>query len=267
MRGLRPGTLPVALMVALGKATELALNNADKRNARCEVLTSVVERLDARLAFKHGITASAALRSANGSDLSALATTAEELIAAIGFETGDAHAGRHLDTFEHLPCFGIQSPQIAFVVVFPSAVPEFSVNPGDPCDVTVGLDRATNRTGLRINLMDFAVVILPHPERTFTPRQTRVAIFAGRRDRGKHTASFRINLLDAPVGDLKQVPAVERRSSIRRDLKRSFDLSAFRIEAIEFLAGGEPNGLAIVRKPMHSLRAREWTIFTNDFRF
>lgn len=37
-RGLRPGTLPVALIVALGKAAELALCNCEKRNARCAVI-------------------------------------------------------------------------------------------------------------------------------------------------------------------------------------------------------------------------------------
>ena len=34
-RGLRPGTLPVALIVALGKAAELALRDNQKRNTRC----------------------------------------------------------------------------------------------------------------------------------------------------------------------------------------------------------------------------------------
>jgi cysteine desulfurase len=37
-RGLRPGTLPVALIVALGKAAELALRDCEKRNARCAVI-------------------------------------------------------------------------------------------------------------------------------------------------------------------------------------------------------------------------------------
>ena len=37
-RGLRPGTLPVALIVALGKAAELALRESEKRNARCAVI-------------------------------------------------------------------------------------------------------------------------------------------------------------------------------------------------------------------------------------
>lgn len=37
-RGLRPGTLPVALIVALGKAAELALRDVGKRAARCEAM-------------------------------------------------------------------------------------------------------------------------------------------------------------------------------------------------------------------------------------
>jgi len=37
-RGLRPGTLPVALIVALGKAAELALRDGEKRTARCAAI-------------------------------------------------------------------------------------------------------------------------------------------------------------------------------------------------------------------------------------
>lgn len=37
-RGLRPGTLPVALIAALGKAAELSCTQADLRKARCEAL-------------------------------------------------------------------------------------------------------------------------------------------------------------------------------------------------------------------------------------
>jgi len=37
-RGLRPGTLPVALIVAIGKAAELALRDGEKRAARCAAI-------------------------------------------------------------------------------------------------------------------------------------------------------------------------------------------------------------------------------------
>jgi hypothetical protein len=53
--------------------------------------------------------------------------------------------------------------------------------------------------------MDLPVPILPHPERPFGPREPRVTAAAGRRDRGEHTAGLRIDLLDAILGELKQV--------------------------------------------------------------
>lgn len=37
-RGLRPGTLPVALIVALGTAAELAARDVDKRNIYCAAI-------------------------------------------------------------------------------------------------------------------------------------------------------------------------------------------------------------------------------------
>jgi cysteine desulfurase len=37
-RGLRPGTLPVALIVALGKAAELALRDHEKRTVCCAII-------------------------------------------------------------------------------------------------------------------------------------------------------------------------------------------------------------------------------------
>src|SRR5262249_58156342 len=110
---------------------------------------------------------------------------------------------------------GIDSPHIALVTV-PGAVPKLSVDPGDSGDEAVGLDRAKNRPGLRIDLMDLAVSILPDPERPFGPREARVTAAARRRDRGEHTAGLRIDLLDAILGELKQVPAVQSRSSLPR---------------------------------------------------
>ena len=53
--------------------------------------------------------------------------------------------------------------------------------------------------------MDLPVPSLPHPERSFGPREPRVATAARRRDRREHTASLRVDLLDAIFGDLKQV--------------------------------------------------------------
>src|SRR3546814_17772304 len=65
---------------------------------------------------------------------------------------------------------------------------------------------------LRIDLMDLAIPVLPHPERPFGPGEPRVAAAAGRRNGGEHAAALRIDLLDAVIGELKQVLAVEGRS-------------------------------------------------------
>ena len=81
---------------------------------------------------------------ANGSNLPAGSASAEELIAAIGLEPRHAYSRRHLETLQDLSRSRINSPQIA-LVTFPGAVPELSVDPGDPGDEAVGLDGAKNR--------------------------------------------------------------------------------------------------------------------------
>jgi hypothetical protein len=88
-------------------------------------------------------------------------------------------------------------------------VPELSVDSGGPGDETVGLDGAKNRPCLGIDLTDLPVFLLPHPERSFGPCEPRVIAAVGRRDRGEHMAGFRFDLLDATLGDLKQVLTVE----------------------------------------------------------
>jgi hypothetical protein len=100
-------------------------------------------------------------------------------------------------------------------------VPELSVDPGDPGDEAIGLDRAKNRPCLGVDLMDLPVPILADPERPFRPREPRVTAAAVRRDRGEHTAGLRIDLLDAILGQLKQVLAVEGRSGMRGDIDRA----------------------------------------------
>src|SRR5258705_13751189 len=154
---------------------------------------------------------------ADGPHLSALSPSAEEPIAAIGLEPRHARSGRHLEPLQDFSRSRIDSPQFA-LVAFPGGVPEFSVDPGDPGDEAVGLDRAKNRACFGIDLMDLPFPILPHPERPFAPRHPRITAAAGRRDRGEHTAGLRIDLLDAILGELKQVLAVEGRSCMRRDI-------------------------------------------------
>src|SRR6202790_2306858 len=207
---------------------------------------------------------SASLGPADGPHLSAATSSAEELIAAIGLEPRHLHSGRHLEPLQDLSRSRIDSPQIAFVT-FPRAVPELSVDPGDPGDEAVGLDRAKNRPCLGIDLMDLPVPILPHPERPFGPREPRVTAAAGRRDRGENMAGLPIDLLDAILGELKQVLAVEGGSCMRGDIDRAQRLPARRIEGVQLFSGGKPDVLTVKRNPTHLVDTRKGSIFTENF--
>src|SRR5262249_28352904 len=155
-----------------------------------------------------------------------------EPIAAIALEPRNDQSARHLDPLEDLSRSRVDSPHIA-LVTFPGTVPELSVDPGDPGDEAIGLDRAKKRSCLGIDLMDLPVPILPRPERPFRPRAPRVTAAAGRRDRREQTAGLRIDLLDAISHDLKQVLAVEGRSCTRAwDIDRAQRLPARGIEGV-----------------------------------
>ncbi len=186
------------------------------------------------------ICASSLAWAADGSHLPTASAAAEEAIAAIGLEARHADSGRHLEPLQNLSRSRVDPPQLA-LVAFPGAVPELAVDPGDPGDEAVGLDRAKDRPGLGIDLMDLPLPVLPHPERPFGPGEARVAAAAGRRDRGEHAAGLRIDLLDAILGDLEQVLAVEGGSGMRGDIDRAQRLPARRIEGVQPVAGGEPD--------------------------
>src|SRR5262249_38911876 len=141
---------------------------------------------------------------ADGPHLPAASASAEELIAAVGLKPRHTSSGWHLEPLQDFSGSRIDSPHIALITL-PGAVPKLAVDPGDPGDEAVGLDGAKYSPGLGIDLIDFPVPILPHPQRPFGPREPRITAAAGRRDRGEHTAGLRIDLLDAILGELKQV--------------------------------------------------------------
>jgi hypothetical protein len=85
--------------------------------------------------------------------------------------------------------------------------------------------------GLRIDLVDLALAMLPDPEAAFGPRHSGGAAF-GRRDGPDHTAGVRINLLNEIAGDLVQVLAVEGGARMRGDKERANCFSARRIDRI-----------------------------------
>jgi len=206
----------------------------------------------------------ASLGPADDPHLPAPSSSAEELIAAIGLEPRNTQSERHIEPLQDLSRSRIDSPQIA-LVTFPGAVPELSVDPGDPGDEAVGLDRAKDRPCLGIDLMDLPVPILPHPERPFGPREPRVTAAAGRWDRGEHTAGLRIDLLDAILGELKQVLAVEGRSCMRGDIDRAQRPAARLIEGDQLVSGSKPDVLTVIGDSTHAVGTRKGSILTDDF--
>jgi len=173
-------------------------NGQDRRKRDRKVSSSLIRRLGR----------GASLGSADGSHLSAASASAEEPVAAIGLEPRHTHSRRHLELLEDLSGSRIDPPHVA-LVAFPSAVPKLAVDPCDAGNDAVGFDGAKNGSRFGIDLMDLPASVLPHPERPFRPCEPRVTAATRRRDRREHTACRRIDLLNAILGDLIQVLAVE----------------------------------------------------------
>jgi hypothetical protein len=75
---------------------------------------------------------------------------------------------------------------------------------------------------------------------------------------------LRIDLLDAVLGDLIQVAAVEGRPGMRGHIDRAQCLPARGIQGVQRVAGGEPDVLAVIRDSMHGVDTRKGTILTDD---
>src|SRR5205823_2273461 len=110
-----------------------------------------------------------------------------------------------------------------------------------------------------------ALPMLPHPKCSFGPRESGVTTAAGRRDRREHTAGLRVDLLDPILGDLKQVPAVEGRSGMPRDIDRAHRLPARGIEGVQLVSGRKPDVLTVIGDPTHAVGTWKGSIFTEDF--
>jgi hypothetical protein len=70
--------------------------------------------------------------------------------------------------------------------------------------------------------------------------------------------------LDAILGELKQVLAVEGRSGMRGDLDRAHRLPARTIEGVQFVSGGKPDVPAVKRNPIHAVDTRKGSVLTED---
>jgi hypothetical protein len=147
---------------------------------------------------------SAATGASHGADLAAVAAAAEQQVASVRFEAADVNAVGHGQRLEDRARFGIDPPQLALVTL-PGTVPELAVDPGDAGDEAIGFDRAQDRAGLRIDLMDLALLILRDPERPFGPGEPRRVTRRRRGDRRQDRAGGGIDLLDAVGRQLIQV--------------------------------------------------------------
>src|SRR6185312_16948708 len=101
-------------------------------------------------------------RAANGSHRPALRAAAIESIRSVRLEPRDADALRHLQALENRAGTRIDSPQLALVALHGS-VPQLAIDPRDTRDESVRLDRAKNRAGLRIDLMNLPSPIFADP--------------------------------------------------------------------------------------------------------
>ena len=167
----------------------------------------------------------------DGPDLAGLSSAAEELISAIRLEPGNVDSTRHLKRLKNFAGSRIDSPQVA-LFTFPGGVPQFSLDPSDPGDETIGLDGAKDGPCIGVDLIDLPVAILSNPERPFGLGKARVAASSRRWDRGKHLTCLWIDLLNAIFGDLKQMLAVEGRSCVCGNIYRPHCLPARRVEGI-----------------------------------
>src|SRR6187397_1474834 len=112
--------------------------------------------------------------------------------------------------------------------------------------------------------MDLPVPILSHPERPFGPREPGVTAAAGRWDGGEHTPGLRIDLLDAILGELKEVLAVECGSCMCADIDRAHRIPGRRIEGVQLVASSKPDALTVVCDPRHIVDTRKGSVLTDD---
>ena len=155
---------------------------------------------------QHGGQVCSSVRTLNSPDLSACATAAEEALAAIGLKPRHTRSRRHYQFFPGFPGVWVNASQFAFVV-FPAAMPQLAVHPGDAGDEAVAFDGAQDGAGVRVDLMNFPVLVLADPQAAFCPSHAGVAV-ARCRDAGEDFTGFRVEFLNAVLGDLIEVLAV-----------------------------------------------------------
>src|SRR5690348_7999212 len=116
-------------------------------------------------------------------------------------------------------------------------MPKLAVDPGNAGDETIGLDGAQYRSRFGVDLVNLAFAIFADPERPFRPGEARIAAIAGRGNGRNYATGMGIDLLDAAVGDLEQVFAVEGGAGMRGDLDGIERLAVRRVDRVQPVAG------------------------------
>ena len=146
-------------------------------------------------------------------------------------------------------------------------MPEIAIGPGDAGDVTARFDGAQDRARFRIEAVDFVVLVLADPEGSFGPCQSGTGAGAAGRGNGRQDfARSRVDLLDAAVGDLEQVAAVERRAGLGLDRDRARQGAACGVQRPQRVAGREPDMPAVEGQAVHLVDAVEGAVFADDAR-
>ncbi len=68
------------------------------------------------------------------------------------------------------------------------------------------------------------------------------------------------------LGDLIEMVPIESGASVRGDVDRAHLLSAFRVQGMQLVAGGEPDVLPVESDAVYTRRIVEGAVFANDFR-
>src|SRR5262245_10504056 len=202
---------------------------------------------------------------AHGAYLAAAGAAAVEDAGAVGLHAAHRDAGRELEPLEDLARVRIDAAQLA-LLGFQGRVPELAVRPGHAGDEAIRLDRAQDGAGRGVDLVDLARAVLAHPERALGPGEARVAALGGRRDRGDHLARARVDLLDALIGELPQVLAVEGGACVGGDGELADQRAALRVDRDQALAAGEPDTRAVEGYAVDRFNARIRAVFAEDLR-
>mmetsp|Transcript_23675 Transcript_23675/g.56340 ORF Transcript_23675/g.56340 Transcript_23675/m.56340 type:complete len:258 (-) Transcript_23675:185-958(-) len=176
----------------------------------------------------------------------AAAAAGVEVAAAVGLQPADEQAGGHVQALLHRAAGRIDAADLAGLAL-PGAVPELAVHPGHAGHKAVGLQRAANRAGGRVDLMDLARAVFAHPQAALGPGQARVAALAGRRNGRQHAAADRVDLVDARLGDLVEMLAVEGRARIGGLGQAAQHRAGGGVDGQQFSARGGPDAVAVVR--------------------